>query len=267
MGSLTDAELDGVSMGQKYPDGTVVRVFCLRTDQDTYRSGWAYKLHYGATEPDPPRTLNDGTIRRYDNSHADTKGHELHVAPNPNRRPSSSPGWSTSGIGSGATFRNPNSNSTDHRQEIPMTETPPLHPMEREQLRTESTLVVTVTTAEAFSDDVSDAIETLETGGSADATPTLSFTSYDDLLETLTPRVLDLIEAIRREKPTSINEAARVVDRDVKNVYEELSRLAQLGIIFFEAEGQSKRPVVWFDELVISLPFDSESGDTATVAP
>ncbi|WP_253736320.1 toxin-antitoxin system TumE family protein [Halohasta salina] len=83
MGSPTDAELDGVSMGQKYPDGTVVRVFCLRTEQNTYRSGWAYKLHYGATEPDPPRTLEDGTIRRYDNSHADTKGHERHVAPDP----------------------------------------------------------------------------------------------------------------------------------------------------------------------------------------
>ncbi|WP_425433495.1 toxin-antitoxin system TumE family protein [Halorubrum ezzemoulense] len=37
----------------------------------------------GATEPDPPRTLDDETIRRYDNSHEDTKGHELHVAPDP----------------------------------------------------------------------------------------------------------------------------------------------------------------------------------------
>jgi len=52
----------------------------------------------------------------------------------------------------------------------------------------------------------------------------------------------------------------------VKNVYEELSRLAQLGIIFFEKEGQSKRPVVWFDELTITLPFDSAAGDTTTVA-
>lgn len=28
-------------------------------------------------------TLDDGTIRRYDNSHEDSKGHELHVAPDP----------------------------------------------------------------------------------------------------------------------------------------------------------------------------------------
>jgi hypothetical protein len=81
MGSLTDDDLDGVSEGQKYPDGTVVRVFCMRMDRDAYPSGWAYKLHYSATEPPPPHTPDDGTIRRYDNSHEDTKGHELHVAP------------------------------------------------------------------------------------------------------------------------------------------------------------------------------------------
>jgi hypothetical protein len=77
----TDDELDGVSESRKYPDETIIRVFCLRTDRDAYPSGWAYKLHYGATKPDPPRTLDDGTIRRYDNSHEDTKGHERHVAP------------------------------------------------------------------------------------------------------------------------------------------------------------------------------------------
>ena len=145
--------------------------------------------------------------------------------------------------------------------------TPPLHPMEREQLRAESTLVVTVKSSSEYHDDVTDRIKTLERGDAVDSTPTLSFTNYDDLMETLTPRVLDLIEAIRRKEPASINETARVVDRDVKNVHEELSRLAQLGIIFFEEDSQSKRPVVWFDELVINFAFDPEAGDTATAAP
>ncbi len=139
--------------------------------------------------------------------------------------------------------------------------------MEREQLRTESTLVVTVKSSSEFHDDITDGIKTLEQTDTVDSTPTLSFTSYDDLMETLTPRALELIEAIRREEPASINETARVVDRDVKNVHEELSRLAQLGIIFFEEDGQRKRPIVWFDELVITLPFDPETGDTATAAP
>jgi len=83
MAAQTDDDLDGVDETQTYPDGTVVRVFCQRTTDDAYPSGWAYTLHYGATDPDPPRTLADGTLRGYDNAHEDTKGHELHVAPDP----------------------------------------------------------------------------------------------------------------------------------------------------------------------------------------
>ncbi|CCQ34928.1 hypothetical protein HLRTI_003464 [Halorhabdus tiamatea SARL4B] len=149
-----------------------------------------------------------------------------------------------------------------------MTEsTPPLHPLEREQLRAESTLAVTVKSTDEFHDDVTDGIEGLEEDDAVESTPTLSFTSYDELMATLTPRVLDLIEAIRQEGPTSINETARIVDRDVKNVHEELSRLAQLGIIFFEEDGQSKQPIVWFNELVINLSFGPAAGDTATGSP
>ena len=83
MASPSADELDRIQEVKTYPDDTVVRVFCMRTTRDAYPSGWAYKLHYGATEADPPRTLDDGTIRRYDNSHEDTKGHELHLAPDP----------------------------------------------------------------------------------------------------------------------------------------------------------------------------------------
>lgn len=32
---------------------------------------------------DPPRTLEDGTIRRDGNAHERKKGHQLHVAPDP----------------------------------------------------------------------------------------------------------------------------------------------------------------------------------------
>jgi len=112
MASLTDDDLDGVSEGRTYPDGTVIRVFCMRTTRDAYPSGWAYKLHYGATEPDPPRTLDDGTIRRYDNSHEDTKGTNDTSHRIPNQIASRSPEWSHSGNGSGARSRNPNSRSS-----------------------------------------------------------------------------------------------------------------------------------------------------------
>jgi len=81
METPTEDDLDGISRTETYDDGTVIRVFVMRTTRDAYPSGWAYKLHYGTTRPNPPATLDDGTIRRYDNSHEETKGHERHVAP------------------------------------------------------------------------------------------------------------------------------------------------------------------------------------------
>lgn len=145
--------------------------------------------------------------------------------------------------------------------------TPPTHPIEREQRQSESILVVTVASDEAFHAVVTDAIESLDASEPVDSTPTLSFASYEDLMGTLTPSVLELIAAIRREEPGSINAAARVVDRDVKNVHEELTRLSQLGIVHFEEDGRRKRPVVWFEELVIDLPFESKDSGTATASP
>jgi predicted transcriptional regulator len=144
-----------------------------------------------------------------------------------------------------------------------MTNTPQLHPKEREQLERASRLVVTTRSNEGFHETVRDALSSLDRGEDIETAPTIAFGSYDELLATFTPRTLDLIEAVRTETPQSINETARVVDRDVKNVHEELSQLAQLGVIYFEEEGQSKRPVVWFEELVINLPFDPETGDAA----
>ena len=78
----TADDLDGYERSHVYDDGTVVRISIRRTDDETYPSGWRYTFHYGALVPSA-ETLDDGTIRRYDNAHEDTKGHERHAAPDP----------------------------------------------------------------------------------------------------------------------------------------------------------------------------------------
>lgn len=87
-------DLDGFDRSNVYEDGTVVRISVRRTDDDSYPSGWRYTLHYGALESGT-ETLDDGTIRRYDNAHEATKGHELHVAPDPDPREIDFPGMET----------------------------------------------------------------------------------------------------------------------------------------------------------------------------
>lgn len=82
---VTETALDGYEDRRTYPDRRFVRIAVRRTNEDAYPSGWRYALHFGTTSPDtvPVPTLPDGTIRRYDNAHESTKGHELHVAPDP----------------------------------------------------------------------------------------------------------------------------------------------------------------------------------------
>jgi len=81
--ALAGDDLDGHSLQRRYEDDTYIRIMIRRTNSNAYPSGWRYALQYGAVDPSAVETptLEDGTIRRYDNAHEDTKGHELHAAP------------------------------------------------------------------------------------------------------------------------------------------------------------------------------------------
>lgn len=51
------------------------------------------------------------------------------------------------------------------------------------------------------------------------------------LAQTFTEQTLGLLRVITDAEPESIRETARLVERDVKNVHEELARLETMGVI------------------------------------
>lgn len=55
---------------------------------------------------------------------------------------------------------------------------------------------------------------------------------------------LTLLEAIVNERPESIRQTAEAVDRDYREVHRNLQELGSLGVIEFEEDGASKRPVL-----------------------
>lgn len=67
------------------------------------------------------------------------------------------------------------------------------------------------------------------------------------------PKNLELLQTLARGQPASIRETARLVERDVRQVHRNLEELAELGLVKFEEEGRSKRPVVWYDEIDVEL--------------
>lgn len=59
----------------------------------------------------------------------------------------------------------------------------------------------------------------------------MTFESLPVLLKNLTPARWTLLEAVKRSGPMSINELARLLGRNYKNVHTDVSRLVEPGLI------------------------------------
>ena len=91
----------------------------------------------------------------------------------------------------------------------------------------------------------------------------LDLGSYADLARFLSETNLNLVHAIAEHNPESMREAADLVDRNFKQVHGNLTTLEALGIISFEENGRSKRPVFPYDTIVIDIPVVSDGQEDA----
>jgi len=91
----------------------------------------------------------------------------------------------------------------------------------------------------------------------------LSFETTDQLAHVFTPRAIDLLQVIAQKEPPSIRATARLVDRDIKQVSENLERLEEYSIVEFVDNGRAKQPVVEYDEIDIQLPLRQTTGTDA----
>ncbi|WP_273837706.1 hypothetical protein [Halococcus sp. PRR34] len=131
----------------------------------------------------------------------------------------------------------------------------------------ENVLLITVREdGESGYEDGREAIEALDRGETVEQPDRVTFPSEAMLARTFNERTLRLLRVITDTEPESIRETARLVERDVKNVHEELTRLEAMGVIHFAEQGRSKQPIFAYDELVITVPFDHRS-DEAAAAP
>lgn len=85
-----------------------------------------------------------------------------------------------------------------------------------------------------------------------EGTETREFTA-EDAAQVCRPTTVELLRAVAREEPGSIRAAARLVDRDVRQVHDNLWTLGQLGLVEFDREGRSHRPVVDYDRVELSI--------------
>ena len=126
-------------------------------------------------------------------------------------------------------------------------------------------LLVTIDGGEGMYEEGLEAIQSLKDGESIQRPAKITLPNEELLGEIFNERTYKLLGVIREESPASIRATARSVDRDKKNVHEELTKLEALGIIRFEDDGHAKRPVFPYDNLFIT-PFRDDSSHSSAVA-
>jgi len=123
----------------------------------------------------------------------------------------------------------------------------------------QNVLLVTVGDEDIYEEGL-EAIQRMKDSEPIDEPVVLSFADEEQLAEVFDGRTYSLLRVIRNDEPESIRATARLVDRDVKNVHQELTKLEALGVIRFEEEGRSKKPVFPYDDLLIR-PFVDERSE------
>jgi predicted transcriptional regulator len=79
------------------------------------------------------------------------------------------------------------------------------------------------------------------------------FTSFEAFRKILTPKRLELLHIIKIQKPSSINELARMAKRDVKNVADDVKYLEQIGLIEKKETDNKMAPVTKYDRIALEI--------------
>jgi predicted transcriptional regulator len=79
------------------------------------------------------------------------------------------------------------------------------------------------------------------------------FTSFEAFRKALTPKRLELLHLIKTHRPSSINQVARLVKRDIKNVSDDLKYLAQIGLVERKETEKEISPTIDYDKILLEI--------------
>lgn len=127
----------------------------------------------------------------------------------------------------------------------------------------ESTTLSITYRDESLRDRGREALEQAVTGEDYEPVIQVNFTELHDLARLMSEQNLELLTAIVEQQPLSISDLATVVDRDYKSVHRNLRELEQFGVIEFESEGNTKRPILrgGADEFEVEVSINRVDGE------
>jgi len=105
-------------------------------------------------------------------------------------------------------------------------------------------------------DQVKDVWQKVERGEKVKKHEGLYFENIEAMRKTLTEERLRMLKTIRKSHPSSIYELAKILKRDVKNTFDDIQFLAQIGLIELKKtkEGREKTvPSVNYDKILLEI--------------
>ena len=106
-------------------------------------------------------------------------------------------------------------------------------------------------------DDFAKTFDAVRTGRRVQSRDEVGFTSIEAARNFLTRERLALMRTIRTRHPGSLYELARMVNRDFKNVQEDIGILERHGLVRISKEPRGKRkvkvPQVLFEEIALKI--------------
>jgi predicted transcriptional regulator len=97
----------------------------------------------------------------------------------------------------------------------------------------------------------------LARGEKAEKHEGISFDSIDDMRKVLTAQRLKVLKTIKKERPASIYELAKLLHRDKKNTFDDVQFLAEMGLVELKKtrEGREKTaPTVNYERILLEIP-------------
>jgi predicted transcriptional regulator len=114
-----------------------------------------------------------------------------------------------------------------------------------------STLCIT---SKPFEDHKESALDRAERWEKGEEVPhVVNFQDASRLQRILTPRRLELVRSLMGESAESIRDLADRLDRDVRQVHDDLQILTEYRIVHFREEGDAKKPFVPYDTVKIEV--------------
>lgn len=131
---------------------------------------------------------------------------------------------------------------------------------------TGDTIHIRVEPAEEFHDSIREDLRAIDEGRDLEDANVLSVPDLATLSRILSETNLELLRAIAAHEPESMRALARAVERDIKNVSEDLEFLGELDLVEFETDGRAKRPIVPYDDIEVEVPVRDDADRGGLVA-